>query len=199
MLMTWFAVVLQYYLTLQNRVATIPETTVRFFSFFTIWSNTLIAIYFTSLLTKNTGIKRFFLRAGNLTAITVYITVGFLIYQFVLRQLWSPQGIHKVVDELLHTVVPIYFITFWFLYEEKEKLKWAQMPVWLTFPLIYLLYIMIRGNFSGFYPYPFVDLPKIGLQKFIVNSIWMTIAFIFFAALYILLAKVIVKTKYKNG
>jgi len=47
---TWLAVLLQFYLTIENRIASIPETIIRFFSFFTILTNTLIAICFTVLL-----------------------------------------------------------------------------------------------------------------------------------------------------
>ncbi|MFZ5976285.1 MULTISPECIES: Pr6Pr family membrane protein [unclassified Hydrotalea] len=33
---------------------------------------------------------------------------------------------------------------------------------WLIYPLLYLVYILIRGSFSGFYPYPFVNVLQIG-------------------------------------
>ena len=43
---SWFAVLLQLYLIIINRVASFPETVVRFFSFFTIQSNILVGLMF---------------------------------------------------------------------------------------------------------------------------------------------------------
>jgi hypothetical protein len=36
---------------------------------------------------------------------------------------------------------------------------------------------LIRGSFSGFYPYPFVNVGQIGIAKVILNSIGITLAF----------------------
>ncbi len=44
----WFAVLVQFVLMIQNRQAGVGETIVRFFSFFTILTNSLVAAYFTA-------------------------------------------------------------------------------------------------------------------------------------------------------
>jgi hypothetical protein len=61
----WFAVLAQYYLMIENRVASFSETTIRFFSFFTILSNTLVAIYFTVLLQYKQSIHHQYARYFN--------------------------------------------------------------------------------------------------------------------------------------
>ena len=48
-LMGWFAVGLQFYLVIVNRVESLPETMIRFFSYFTILTNILVALYFTAV------------------------------------------------------------------------------------------------------------------------------------------------------
>lgn len=45
----WFALLLQLYLIILHRVSSLPETIVRFFSFFTIQTNILVALCFTFL------------------------------------------------------------------------------------------------------------------------------------------------------
>lgn len=40
----WFALGSQLYLIIQNRIVSVPETVVRYFSFFTILTNLLVAI-----------------------------------------------------------------------------------------------------------------------------------------------------------
>ena len=46
-IIVWFAVLAQFYLIIENRVAPVTETIIRFFSFFTILTNILVAVYFT--------------------------------------------------------------------------------------------------------------------------------------------------------
>jgi hypothetical protein len=186
----WFAVLAQYYLMIENRVASFSETTIRFFSFFTILSNTLVAIYFTVLLQKNnTNNQSIINMPGTLTAITVYISIVGLVYQFVLRQIWEPQGLQKIVDELLHSIIPILVFIFWFLYEEKKLLSYKQIPQWLIFPFVYLIYILIRGYYSNFYPYPFVDVVQLGLNQVMMNSAGLILFFIFISVGYVALGK----------
>jgi len=110
---------------IQNRTASISETTVRFFSFFTILTNTLVAIYFTIISFPYRRQPAFINSPGTLTSITVYITVVGLVYQIALRHLWQPQGTQKIVDELLHTIIPILVIIFWYLSEPKKSYNLA--------------------------------------------------------------------------
>lgn len=178
-LTAWAAVIIQYDLMLENRVASVGETTVRFFSFFTILTNSLVAVFFTfGLLGKKGRSLSVLHKPGTLTAVTVYITVVGLVYQVVLRHTWNPTGLQKIVDELLHSVIPVMVIIFWYLYENKASVKFGQIPQWLIYPLIYLVYVLIRGYFSGFYPYPFINVSQIGWQNTGVNSAAITVVFI---------------------
>lgn len=186
----WIAVLTQYYLMIQNRTASLGETTVRFFSFFTILTNLLVAVFFTfSLVRQKTKSLSILYKPGALTAVTVYITVVGLIYQVVLRQTWDPTGLQKFVDELLHSIIPVAVIVFWYLYENKPPMKFGQIPQWLIYPLLYLMYILIRGNLSGFYPYPFINVAAIGWQNVLVNSVIITLLFIGISATFVKIGK----------
>ncbi len=186
----WVAVLTQYFLMVENRVASVGETTIRFFSFFTILTNSLVAIYFTwwILLYKkeNPSILN---KLGTLTALTVYITIVGLVYQILLRPIWEPTGIQLVVDELLHSVIPVAVIVCWYLFEDKSLVSYRQIPQWLIYPLIYLAYILVRGNGSGFYPYPFVDVGSLGLSKVLINAMGLMVLFVGISALYIKVGK----------
>ncbi|WP_229216724.1 Pr6Pr family membrane protein [Dyadobacter sp. 3J3] len=181
---------------IENRVTPIFETTIRFFSFFTILTNLLVAIYFSlSLIKTRQGYMSIINKPGTLTAVTVYITIVGLVYQVILRHTWEPQGAQKIVDELLHSVIPVLVIIFWYLFEEKKSVTYQQIPKWLIYPLIYLIYILIRGRFSNFYPYPFVDAGRLGLSKVLANSAGLIVLFICISALYIKIGKFILKIK----
>jgi hypothetical protein len=170
-IMGWFAASLQFYLLILNRKASIPETIIRYFSFFTILTNILVAVTLTFILFKSKSrLGKFFEKPATLTAVTVYIVIVGAVYNLILRQLWAPTGLQKLVDELLHSAVPIYFVVFWLMFVLKEDLKWKDTFSWLIYPLIYLLIIIFRGSISGYYPYPFVNVSKLGYEKVLINS-----------------------------
>ena len=166
----WFALIAQFYLIIVNRTASIPETIIRYFSFFTILTNLLVAVCFTSFLNKKQKSSAFFSKITTLTAITVYILIVGIVYNVILRFLWKPEGLQKVIDELLHTVIPILCLIFWWKYVRSKKLVWSNAYAWLIYPLLYILYILICGAASGFYPYPFINVVALGYEKVVINS-----------------------------
>ncbi|RYY53385.1 MAG: hypothetical protein EOO09_18185 [Chitinophagaceae bacterium] len=175
-LLTWFALVLQLVLLLQSEAAPVPELLVRYFTFFTILSNILVAV----------GLSVFVLRgrAGrsgsqrSLSAAAVYIFIVGLTYNSILRFLWAPEGMARVADELLHLVVPVLYLIFWYLYVPQRQLGKAVIGRWLVFPFVYLIVVLVRGHYSGWYPYPFIDAAKIGMQQTLINSLGVTLAFV---------------------
>ena len=121
----WFAVLLQLYLIIFNRVESLPETIIRFFSFYTILTNILVAFCFTALLVKpNSRLGIFFSQPGALTATTINIFVVGLLYNLLLRQIFSSVGLQRLADELLHVVIPLLFIVYWYLFAPKGGLGW---------------------------------------------------------------------------
>jgi hypothetical protein len=50
--------------------------------------------------------------------------------------------------------------------------------VWLIYPIIYLAYIVVRGAVFGVYPYPFVDVMKIGYRMTLLNALIFLLIFL---------------------
>lgn len=167
----WFAVLSQFILMIQNRQADIFETVLRFFSFFTILTNILVAMFFTvSVLKVKKSFSKLLLTDGTITAITVFILIVGSVYQIVLRSIWEPTGLQFIVDELLHTVIPLYMLGYWFFNVKKLDLQLKTVFNWLLYPLLYIVFITVRGSSSGYYPYPFLNINEIGYEKVIVNT-----------------------------
>ncbi len=186
---TWIALLLQFYLQIINRSTDVSEAVMRYFSYFTILTNLLVAICFTSLLfTKGKG-YRFFKQASVITATTVYILIVGLIYNVVLRSLWNPQGLQLLADNLLHTSTPLLVLIYWFVYVPAKEVSWKQTPVWMLYPFIYLIYVLIRGSLSNFYPYFFIDAGKLGYGKALINAVYVTACFMFVSLLLLWLGK----------
>jgi hypothetical protein len=170
-LLGWFAVITQLLLLIDNRVVSISDSLLRYFGYFTIDTNIIVALCFTFiLLGSKFRLGRFFSRPSTITAITVYITIVGIVYNVILRSLWAPTGLQKTVDELLHTIIPTLVIIYWLIFVPIEQLKWKNAFPWLIYPMIYIIYALIHGSIKKWYPYPFVDVNDLGYNKALLNT-----------------------------
>ena len=194
-LTAWFAIIAQLYLHLTSGRAGVTELLIRFFSYFTILTNIFIAVCCTAqLIATGSGLGKFFSRTGTLTALTVYILIVGSVYNIILRSTWNPEGLQMIVDELLHTLIPIFFLLYWIFFVPKSGLKWNQVSFWLVYPFFYALFIMFRGYFSGFYPYPFIDVDELGLARALINAVGFTFAFLLTSLFFVGIAKLLAKS-----
>jgi hypothetical protein len=190
----WFALLAQFYLIVLNRTTSVTEAVIRFFTFFTILSNILVALGFTySLSNSRSSLKKFFSSQSTLAAICIYIVVVGITYNLILRFLWQPTGMQRIVDELLHVIMPVVFLLFWIFFVPKNQLQWITIFPWLLFPLFYAILVAIRGAFTGYYPYPFIDVTKIGYTKFLLNCLMVTVLFFFLSLLLVGISKTVGK------
>jgi len=197
-LLSWFALIAQFCINLSSGAAMAAELIVRYFSYFTITTNIMVALCGTTLLfVPQSKWGSFFSRQTTKAAITVYIVVVGIIYNSILRFVWDPKGLQRVVDELLHLIIPIMFLLYWLIFVLKDKLKWSSFWSWLVYPLVYVVFVFISGAFSGFYPYPFLDVTGLGYFKVLVNSLGILLAFIVVSLLFIGFGKWTNKTSAK--
>lgn len=186
----WFALIFQFYLHINSGIATKPELLIRFFSYFTIDSNLLVALCSTSMLFfRSASVGRFFAKPEVITAISVYIIVVALVYNVVLRFLWVLEGWSMVLKELLHVIVPLMFLVYWICFVPKHQLKWSYLLGWLVYPLVYTIFVLIRGNYANFYPYPFLNIGKLGLGKVLFNCVLVTLVFALLSTVFIAIGK----------
>lgn len=176
----WLAVGLQYYTLVHDKTgAAFTSETIFFVSFFTIWTNVLVAtaMTFTGLAPLSRP-GRFFDRPGVRTALCVYIIIVAVIYHWLLSDLWNPKGLQLFADRLLHTAVPILFVLDWLIIVPKGRLSFAAVPLWLVIPLIYMAYTLVRGAAVAEYPYPFIDVVRLGYPTVILNIVGLSGVFI---------------------
>lgn len=172
----WFAVILQYALVMTGDAGPGPvERTINFFSFFTILTNIVAA---TAMTASVVAPGSFFDRPSVRTAIATYIVVVGVTYHLLLRDLWDPQGWQLIADVSLHYVTPAVFVLDWLLFVPKREVPWKAAVVALIYPLVYFGWTLWHGSWSGFYPYPFVDVAQLGLERVLVNAAGMTAAFL---------------------
>lgn len=144
---------------------------VSYFSFFTILSNTLAASVLTYAADSRPSKGRsFFLQPWVSSGIAVSIIVVGVAYSLLLRQLWQPQGVQWLANEILHDVMPVLFTLYWWFCVPKGLLRVSHIGLWMLYPLLYFAYILLRGHLLGVYPYPFVDVEKLGYWQTFINA-----------------------------
>lgn len=161
----WVALVLQYVLTISNRTDGLGPAlaTLRYFSFFTILSNLLVALVCSFSLAPRPGRVGTFLTTPRArAAVALYITVTGAIYLVLLEGRWHPRGAQLVADVLLHDIVPLAYVGLWLAFAPHGRLLWSDALRFLWFPLLYLAWTATRGALAREYPYPFIDVPTIG-------------------------------------
>lgn len=184
-LVGWFGLLLQLYLTIQlKRIAGegIAAALWLYFGYFTILTNILAATALTAATVRSGRPSiRFFQRPGVHTAVAMSMTVVGLVYNIMLRQLWHPQGLQIIGDNIMHVVMPIWLLVHWWLGVPKQTLHWRQVRVWLLYPATYFVYALLRGAYDGWYPYPFLDVKAIGYAQVLIDSIVVLAAFLVIA------------------
>ncbi|WP_345544418.1 Pr6Pr family membrane protein [Microbacterium jejuense] len=149
-----------------------------YFSLFTIVSTLLSAIVLLTAASwdlRHPGWSREPLGiALALAAVTGPVLLLGIVYNALLRGLPSPValgdtvGIHlldQYAVEVLHVVLPIYFVLDLLLAPRRRGLPWWSLAVIVGYPLVWTAYTMVRGELVGnpdgsapwWYPYPFLD------------------------------------------
>ena len=104
----------------------------------------------------------------------------------VFRILLAPDLDHISFANLVaDQIVPIGFVLDWLLFDRKGALMFRDIPVWIIFPLAYVVINLITALHDRFYPYPFMDVSLHGYGGVAVTVVLMVIAFSALGALYV--------------
>lgn len=175
-LLATFAVVFQLILVWQghNVLDTVnpPGLTtrlIRFFSYFTIQSNILVAwATWTLALHKDSASPSWrVLRATS----TVAITVTGVVHWFALRPLLNLHGADLWADRLLHLAVPIAAVAGWLIFGPRRRVDPRDIGWSVVFPLLWAIYTLAHGAATSWYPYPFVDVTVHGYGLVALTSL----------------------------
>jgi hypothetical protein len=170
----WGALLLQADVSFTGMLArglSVSDAFIRFFSYFTILTNSFIAVDCTVLLI--TGKSRWSESAahasleGCLAVSIFFVSMG---YTILLRHLLHLVGVPLLANSLLHYAVPSLFLLFWFLFAPAHKLTWKHSGWWVLYPLAYFIYALVQGWRTGLYPYPFIDARHIGYSQTLING-----------------------------
>lgn len=187
----WTGLSIQLYLILYSRwtlAASLMGGLMSFFSYFTVLSNTLVATVLTCELTsRESAARRWFLQPWVSSAIAVSIALVGIAYSVLLRHLWHPEGWQWLADELMHDIMSLLFLAYWWCCVPKGTLRLKHIALWVIYPLVYFAYSMLRGHLLATYPYPFIDVGKLGYPQVFANATGLLMGFVVIALLLIAL------------
>jgi len=171
----WAGLAIQLYLVLLARwqeQASLIGGLVNLFCYFTVLSNTLVATVLSqAAFGRDSAARRWFLSPLISSCIAASIVLVALAYSLLLRHLWQPQGWQWLADELLHDVMPLLFILYWWFEVPKGQLRLWHLAAWAVYPLLYFAFVLLRGHDIGVYPYPFVDVARLGYGQVLTNAV----------------------------
>ena len=158
-----------------------PERVFNVFAYFTIQSNLLLggtALVLALQPGRRGGVLFNTLRLNGVLCIAVTGIVA----HAVLAGLVDLHGWAAVADFLLHTAAPIVGVLGWLLFGPRGLVDWRVVGWSIVFPLLWLVFTLVRGAFVGFYPYPFVNVDEHGYGRVLLNCLLVAVLFLALAA-----------------
>jgi hypothetical protein len=156
-LLTLVAVGMQLVIHIQHHF-----NVVNFFSYFTNLSNIFASVVFligASYLIQ----RREFTTTEDLIrgASAVAMAIVGIVYGVLLRG--EDLGtLLPWINIVVHYIMPVAVVIDWLYQPPQSKLSLWQIRYWLIYPLLFLVYTLIRGTITRFYPYPFLNPSKVG-------------------------------------
>ena len=193
-LLAWSALAAQLWLTIGVVLAQgrgFMMGLVVFFGFFTVLTNLLAALVMTGH-AAGPGYAAFRRAASPvvMTTTAAAITMVGSIYFLILRHLWKPEGVQFWADVALHYCIPALVVIFWAWTVAARSIRLKDTPWLFVYPLVYLVYVFVRGEMVQLYPYPFIDVLVIGYRAALFNATGIMLAYALVVGLFCGLKKI---------
>jgi hypothetical protein len=142
--------------------------------YFTILTNLMAAVTFAMISRPiRDGVP-----APWLAALTLAMVMVGAVYHLLLSHLVEFSGLGWWADHGLHTAAPVAVLLWWLAYAPKRRLVYADLPMFILWPSVYVAYALGRGARDGQYPYPFLDRAELGAAEVAVNLAGLMVVFL---------------------
>ena len=162
-------------------------------SYFTIWSNILVAIT-TTMIYRNMNRSSQRLKVLRLSSLMM-ITVTMLVYILILAPDANPQSWNVYTNLLLHYITPPVTILVWLFFGPRKWISWKIIFNALLIPITYILYTFARGAVFGKYPYGFINVVELGYVGAIIGTGVVLVLGLLIFLIYFIIDKLIPSSK----
>jgi hypothetical protein len=155
----------------------------RFFSYFTVQSNVLVALSVLPLLRyPATDAKAW--RVLRLDAL-IGISVTGVVFVVALRPIVDLTGISAATNAGFHYLSPLLAVVGWLLFGPRPRIDGSTLRWALAWPVAWLAYTLAHGALTGWYPYPFIDAGQLGYPVTLLNAGVVTILMLVAGAVFL--------------
>lgn len=186
------ALLLQLVIIVAKDNDTVLIRLVRLFSYFTIQSNLIVTVVALTLFVRPDRDGPVW-RVARLASLAC-ITVTGVVYVTVLRGLYELTPAERVADTGLHYLTPLLVVVGWVLFGPRPRIDVRTIGITLGFPVLWLGYTLARGELTGEYPYPFLDVADLGYAVATVNCVLVAAVFLAVCGGYLLLDRRLART-----
>lgn len=150
-------------------VVGLPMRLLRFVTYFTIQSNILAMVTAASLARDPDREGRVW-RVARIAAV-VGMTVTFVVYRVALAGLLDLSGAAWWTDFGFHTVAPLLTVGGWLLFGPWPRFDLRSVGLFILWPVGWLVYVLVIGPITDWYPYPFLDAGARGYPHALLNCL----------------------------
>ena len=155
---------------------------VRFFSYFTVQSNILVALTCAWLAVRPEESSAVW-KVLRLDAL-IGITVTGIIYVTLLRPIVDLHGTAKLTDIAFHYLAPVMAVVGWLLFGPRPRIDDRILAWSLVWPALYVTYCLAYGAATDWYPYPFIDAHALGYGPALRNGVGILVLLLGVGLLY---------------
>ncbi len=142
--------------------------------YFTILMNLAAALAFARIALRGREAASPALLGG----LTLNILLVAIVYRLLLAGTLVQTGQERLADLFLHSVTPALVLVFWLTRVKRGALQARDVLPWAAVPLLYFAYALARGAADGLYPYPFIDVGRIGWAATLVDAVLIAAGFL---------------------
>ena len=158
---------------------------VSYFSYFTIDSNLIAAaILLVGAANAGRGSARLDLFRGGAV---VYMSITGIVFTLLLSNTDVDTAI-PWVNTVVHELMPLVILADWLVTPPVTRLRLRDGLLWLSFPLVWIVYTLIRGSIVNLYPYPFLNPANGGYGSVAVYAAGILVAMLVVCGLTVVLA-----------
>ncbi len=171
-LSAWFGLAVQFDATLAAHGSILGSLWI-LARYFTILVNLVAGIVFTAAVQRHRWPS-----AALLGGIALNAALVAIVYRVLIAGTLVQTSQERLADLFLHGVTPGLVLLVWFLCGPRGGLGPRDVLLWAAMPLLYFAYALLRGAGDGIYPYPFMDVPRIGWGATLLNAVLIAAGFL---------------------
>ena len=174
-LLAWFGVITDFTTAINKDLDagfTVSYTFIRLLGYFTILTNIFVAVVATTCaLFPNSRWGKVFSAPKVFGCVVTSIVFVGIVFHLLLSDIYNPDGIKALANYLNHYITPMAMLIYWLTFPTKQPMPVYIPFYWGIYPLLYAVYIAIRGELIGKYPYFFLDVSTLGYPQVLLNGV----------------------------